>query len=249
MRTAGKSQTNHSWSLLIKWRPHHCRLAWLTVERVLRIRARTFTPRRYLSPTYASATVGSADKGVVDVSLKPEGLYGAPPVVNTTVGCPPALGAAQCEGFAVLSSPDCTWHNATVAVSGTGGESLSRALALCFPWLLNPRHPSCPVIYTTTIPLPPATNLLTNQSTHSRTVADPGDVAWGWCDRRSNTCLLCKLAYCASNQRGRDPTRALARVRQQRGCARHCDLPARVSKHQEYKNIGQLSLSGCLRVS
>ena len=57
--------------------------------------------------------------------LKAEGLYGAPPVLNASVSCPPAIGAKNCESFAVLGA-DCVWRNAT-ATLGADGALLLKA--------------------------------------------------------------------------------------------------------------------------
>ena len=43
--------------------------------------------------------------------------YGSPLAVNNSVSCPVAIGASQCEAFAVLTSPDCQWHAATATAA------------------------------------------------------------------------------------------------------------------------------------
>ena len=75
-------------------------------------------------PSYASATpaaAGATDTrlgGTVLVKLAATGLYGAPPVVNASVSCPKAIGAADCEAFAVLGS-DCVWRKAAASLKGS----------------------------------------------------------------------------------------------------------------------------------
>ena len=76
----------------------------------------------FMPPQYASSSASAAG---ITVRLKAEGLYGAPPVLNASVSCPPAIGAKNCESFAVLGA-DCVWRNAT-ATLGADGALLLKA--------------------------------------------------------------------------------------------------------------------------
>lgn len=68
----------------------------------------------FMSPQYLSSAEGA--DGSITVKLAEAGLYGASPVLNDTVTCPPAIGSENCESFAVLG-PDCVWHNATATIT------------------------------------------------------------------------------------------------------------------------------------
>ena len=58
------------------------------------------------------------------VTIDPDTVYGAL-VVNTSRGtCPHTVPANQCEGFAVMTSPDCVWHQANATITGTNTLSL-----------------------------------------------------------------------------------------------------------------------------
>ena len=73
------------------------------------------TPTKpYKPPAYSSAAASKS--GAVTVTLS--GLYGQPPRLDGSVSCPPAIGAAQCAGFEVLSS-SCVWHTATASLDGS----------------------------------------------------------------------------------------------------------------------------------
>ena len=63
-------------------------------------------------PPSFSSSVATGSGGVVAVTLAEEGCYGKGIIVNSSVVCPPSIGAADCESFAVLGS-DCVWRNAT----------------------------------------------------------------------------------------------------------------------------------------
>eukprot|EP00037_Helgoeca_nana_P018815 m.181611 g.181611 ORF g.181611 m.181611 type:complete len:549 (-) comp24604_c0_seq1:120-1766(-) len=76
---------------------------------------------KYLGPTYQTATATAGN--TVQVTFDVSGLYGSPPVVNTSVTCPPRIAPTSCEGFAVLFSPSCTWKIANV-MRGTTAESI-----------------------------------------------------------------------------------------------------------------------------
>jgi hypothetical protein len=77
----------------------------------------------FMPPQYSSSSAGPG--GVVTIKLADAGLYSAPPVLNSSVGCPPAIGAKNCESFAILG-PDCVWHNATATI-GSGGTLLLKS--------------------------------------------------------------------------------------------------------------------------
>ena len=74
-----------------------------------------FMPPQYHSSAVHTPRAGdAAAAAVVVVTLDAAGLYGAAPVL-TNATCPPAIGAMNCESFALLA-PDCTWHAATAAI-------------------------------------------------------------------------------------------------------------------------------------
>ena len=52
------------------------------------------------------------------MTLASTGLYGSPPVVHAGVVCPNAVGAANCESFALLGS-DCVWRTAVASLQGS----------------------------------------------------------------------------------------------------------------------------------
>eukprot|EP01079_Euglenida_sp_SAG-EU17-18_P007384 gene7384-1319_t len=77
----------------------------------------------YLGPSYASSKIAQSADGTVQVSFAAAGLYGKPLVINRTSTCP-WPSAMDCEAFAVLSSPDCIWHEATAETMTDSGINL-----------------------------------------------------------------------------------------------------------------------------
>lgn len=84
----------------------------------------------YLGPSYSTAVASLTDPTTmtVTVTLQAEGLYGKPPVVNSSVACPPSAGH-HCEAFAVQASDD-QWHTATSVTVGVGADKNVDANAL-----------------------------------------------------------------------------------------------------------------------
>ena len=80
---------------------------------------------RHLGPraTAALSGTGALPNTILSVVVFNEtSLYGAGPVLNTSVACPPALPAAYCESFAVMTS-DGLWRS--VEAPGAPGVSLT----------------------------------------------------------------------------------------------------------------------------
>ena len=77
----------------------------------------------HLPPSYSSAS-SSASRGEVIVTIHPDTVYGGLVANASRNTCPHTVPANQCEGFAVMTSPDCQWHDANATITGTNTLTL-----------------------------------------------------------------------------------------------------------------------------
>jgi hypothetical protein len=99
----------------------------------------------YLAPAYDSGT--DAGIGSAGVKLQAAGLYGAALNTSTGVTCPQGLPAANCEAFAILSAPDCTWHDAAAAPGASRGFDLLLSVTNTSAWVPGSRTVATRALY------------------------------------------------------------------------------------------------------